>query len=47
MMPLSDQTNTIIRQDLELCLNFVEEYFKDDFDLIIFHGILAFVCLYA
>ena len=32
MMPLSDQTNTIIRQDLELCLNFVEEYFKDDFD---------------
>ena len=32
MMPLSDQTNTNIRQDLELCLNFVEEYFKDDFD---------------
>ena len=32
MLPLSDQTNTIIKQDLELCLNFVEEYFKGDFD---------------
>ena len=32
MMPLSDQTNTIIRQDLELCLNFVQEYFKNDYE---------------
>ena len=32
MHPLRDQTNHIIRQDLELCLNFVQEYFKNDYD---------------
>ena len=31
-MALRDQTNNSIRQDLELCLNFVQEYFKDDFE---------------
>jgi len=32
MHPLRDQTNHIIRQDLELCLNFVQEYFKNDYE---------------